>query len=362
MSEYYHPRYSNVTRSRKRKSSRAGWWIFFIILMLGLAGAWYGYRTFLTDNVYTASEKEAFINIPTGSTFQEVKQTLYSHGLIINRKSFELAARLQKYEQAVKPGRYRLTDDMSNLELVRLLRSGNQSPVKVIFNNIRVPEQLAGRISKQIEADSVSIISLLNDSSFLDTLGVTRSSLFTIIIPNTYEFYWNTDARAFMKRMKKESDKFWEGPRSEKLSRINMNRHEVITLASIVEKETNKNDEKARVAGVYVNRLKNGWMLEADPTLVFAHGDFEMRRVLRSHKQIDSPYNTYKYRGLPPGPICLPSIASIDAVLDYENHDFMFFCAKEDFSGYHNFARTLEQHSLNAWKYQQALNRRNIYR
>lgn len=361
MSEYYHPRYSNMRRSG-RKPGRRLFWIFVLFVLFAAIAAWFLYMILLKDNVYTASENEAFITIPTGSSFRDVTTELYSHGLIINRKNFELVARLKKYDQSVKPGRYRLTDDMNNLQLVRLLRSGIQTPVKVIFNNIRTPDQLAGRISRQIEADSTSLITLFNDSAYLDSLGVTRSSLFTVIIPNTYELYWNTSARAFISRMKRESEKFWEGPRSLKLSQINMNRHEVITLASIVEKETNKTDEKARVAGVYINRLKNGWLLEADPTLVFAHGDFEIRRVLSSHKQIDSPYNTYKNKGLPPGPICLPSIASIDAVLNYEDHNYMFFCAREDFSGYHNFARTLEQHNLNAWKYQQALNRRNIYR
>jgi UPF0755 protein len=349
-------------RRSGRKPGRRLFWIFVLFVLFAAIAAWFLYMILLKDNVYTASENEAFITIPTGSSFRDVTTELYSHGLIINRKNFELVARLKKYDQSVKPGRYRLTDDMNNLQLVRLLRSGNQTPVKVIFNNIRTPDQLAGRISRQIEADSTSLISLFNDSAYLDSLGVTRSSLFTVIIPNTYELYWNTSARAFISRMKRESEKFWEGPRSLKLSQINMNRHEVITLASIVEKETNKTDEKARVAGVYINRLKNGWLLEADPTLVFAHGDFEIRRVLSSHKQIDSPYNTYKNKGLPPGPICLPSIASIDAVLNYEDHNYMFFCAREDFSGYHNFARTLEQHNLNAWKYQQALNRRNIYR
>jgi UPF0755 protein len=349
-------------RRSGRKPGRRLFWIFVLFVLFAAIAAWFLYMILLKDNVYTASENEAFITIPTGSSFRDVTTELYSHGLIINRKNFELVARLKKYDQSVKPGRYRLTDDMNNLQLVRLLRSGIQTPVKVIFNNIRTPDQLAGRISRQIEADSTSLITLFNDSAYLDSLGVTRSSLFTVIIPNTYELYWNTSARAFISRMKRESEKFWEGPRSLKLSQINMNRHEVITLASIVEKETNKTDEKARVAGVYINRLKNGWLLEADPTLVFAHGDFEIRRVLSSHKQIDSPYNTYKNKGLPPGPICLPSIASIDAVLNYEDHNYMFFCAREDFSGYHNFARTLEQHNLNAWKYQQALNRRNIYR
>jgi UPF0755 protein len=361
MSEYYHPRYTG-RRSNSRKPRRRLVITLLILLILVLAGGWMLYNAAYQPNTYTGDKEEAFFTIPTGSNFDSVKKSLYLHGLIVNRKSFELVARLKKYENIIKPGRYKISHGMGNLELVNMLRSGRQEPVMVIFNNIRTPDQLAGRISKQIEADSLSIVRLLNDTTYLDSLGVTRSSLFTIMIPDTYEFYWTTTAREFVDRMKSESEKFWNRGRSEKLKSINLNRHEAITLASIVEKETNKNDEKPRVAGVYLNRIKKGWLLEADPTLVFAHGDFEIKRVLNIHKQIESPYNTYKYIGLPPGPICLPSVASIDAVLNREQHEFMFFCAREDFSGYHNFARTLEQHNLNAWKYQQALNRRNIYK
>ena len=361
MSEYYHPRYSG----RKPRNRRPGRGLVITLLVLAIllfSAVYVVYTSAWKTNVYTGESNTAYITIPTGSNFDTVKKHLYTHGLVINRKSFELVARLKKYEKSIKPGRYKLSNSMNNLELVGMLRSGRQEPVKVIFNNIRTSDQLAGRISKQIEADSLSIINLLNDSVYLDFLGVSKHSLFTIIIPNTYEFYWNTTAKAFINRMKSESDKFWNSERLKKLGLINLNRLEAITLASIVEKETNKNDEKPRVAGVYLNRLTKGWLLEADPTLVFAHGDFEMRRVLNIHKQIESPYNTYKFRGLPPGPICLPSVSSIDAVLNHEQHDYMFFCAREDFSGYHNFARSLEQHNLNAWKYQQALNRKNIYK
>lgn len=361
MSEYYHPRYSG--RKTKTKKKRSGLWItVFVLAALAFAGVWIVYNTAYRNNIYTPDGKAAYLTIPSGSNYDAVKKILYSHGLIINRKSFEMIASLKKYDQFVKPGRYMLTRGMGNLELVNLLRSGRQTPVKVIFNNIRTPEQLAERIGSQIEADSASIMQLVNDSLFLDSLGVTKTSLFTIIIPDTYEFYWNTSARNFLNRMKTESDKFWNRKRTGELHELNLNRHEAITLASIIEKETNKTDEKPRIAGVYLNRLHKGWLLEADPTLVFASGNFGLRRILNSHKQLESPYNTYKYKGLPPGPICLPSVSSIDAVLNPENHNYMFFCAREDFSGYHNFATTLEQHSVNARKYQQALNRRNIYK
>ena len=362
MVQYYHPQYSNSSSKGKKGSSRFFLSaILILLIILGLAG-WLGYAMLIEPNIYSGSDTEVFIQIPTGSDFEAVKKELYTKGTIIHRRNFELVSKVQKYPASVKPGRYKLTHDMGNWQIIRLLKSGNQSPVNVIFNNMRTPEQLAGRISAQIEADSASIINLINDPQFLDSLGVNHNNIFTILIPNTYEFYWNTSAGEFLTRLKKESAKFWSGKRDSLLETINMTRLEAITLASIVDKETNMNDEKARVAGVYMNRLKKGWLLEADPTLVFAHGDFNIKRVLNIHKEIDSPYNTYRNSGLPPGPICLPSISSIDAVLNYENHDYMFFCASDDFSGHHSFARTIEQHAVNANRYRAALNRRKIYK
>lgn len=356
MRESYHPGYG----SRKpRKKSRFRIWLFLLLLMIA-AGAYYAYTILYAPNVYVLKKQEAFIDIPTGSNIDSVKKILYSKGIIIHRNNFELVADLKKYEHSVKPGHYKLNEKMSNLDLINKLRSGAQDPVNVIFNNVRFSADLAGVISHQLEADSVSLVELMKDTAFLDSLGVTPLSLFTIMIPNTYEFYWTTTPRSFFKRMKEESEIFWSNDRDKKLQDLMLNRHQVITLASIIEKETNMNDEKARVAGVYLNRLKQGWLLEADPTLVYAHGNFEIKRVLNIYKEIDSPYNTYKYTGLPPGPICLPSVSSIDAVLNHENHKYMFFCAKEDFSGYHAFAETIEQHNMNAWKYQQALNQRKI--
>jgi UPF0755 protein len=249
---------------------------------------------------------------------------------------------------------------MSNNDLVALLRSGRQDPVKLIFNNIRTPEQLAGRIARQIEADSVSLITAFRDTNRLNKLGIPMHHLAMLFIPNTYEFFWNTTAEGFIERMIREYDAFWSGNRDERLPAIRMSRAEVVTLASIIEMETRKNDEKDRIAGVYMNRLRIGMRLQADPTLVFAHGDFSIRRVLKRHKNIDSPYNTYRYAGLPPGPIAFPSISSIDAVLNYETHDYLYFAAREDFSGYHNFSRTYYQHLANARRYHRALNERNI--
>ena len=362
MGQYYHPRYGHNVSKRKKGAFRIILFtILILLIILGVAG-WLGHSIFLKPNIYTGSETEVYIQIPTGSNFETVKEELYTKGIIINRRNFELVSKVQKYPGSIKPGRYMLTNNMNNWQVIRLLRSGNQTPINVIFNNMRTAEQLAGRIAQQIEADSASIINLINNQQFTDSLDISRINIFTMLIPNTYEFYWNTSAKEFLTRMKRESDKFWSGKRDSLLKIINMDRHGAVTLASIVEKETNMNDEKARVAGVYINRLKKGWLLEADPTLVFAHGDFNIKRVLNIHKEIDSPYNTYRNSGLPPGPICLPSISSIDAVLNYENHEYMFFCASDDFSGHHSFARTIEQHAVNANRYRAALNRRKIYK
>jgi UPF0755 protein len=243
-----------------------------------------------------------------------------------------------------------------------LLRSGEQLPVNLIFNNIRDINQLAGAVGRQIEADSVSIVKLLTDSTYLSLLGLNREIAPILFIPNTYEMYWNTSAEGFIKRMHDEYIKFWKGERTSLANEIGLTIAEVVTLASIVEKETNKNDEKPIIAGVYMNRLKAGWRLQADPTVIYAIGDYSIKRVLNVHKEFRSPYNTYQVHGLPPGPICIPSIASIDAVLNYDRNSYLFFCAKDDLSGYHVFARTNRQHNINARKYQEALNKMGIYK
>jgi UPF0755 protein len=310
------------------------------------------------SNVWTPEGEKVSIYIPTNAGFDDVKQELYSKGLILNRTSFEWLAARKKYPGLIKPGHYVLQEGMSNDALINMLRLGTQTPVQVIFNNIRTKEQLARVISKQIEADSSSLMAFLNDTAYLLALGLNNETALCLFIPNTYEFFWNTSARQFMDRMQREHDAFWAGNREEKARAIGLSQAEVITLASIVDKETNKNDEKAAIAGVYMNRLDRNWLLQADPTLVYASGDFGLTRVLNIHKEINSPYNTYMYAGLPPGPICIPSIASIDAVLNYEDHDYFFFCAKDDFSGYHVFAKSITQHNRNARRYHKAIQNR----
>ncbi len=313
------------------------------------------YKAVMKPNVVVGEPKEFSLYIPTGADFEQVKDSLYSHGLIANPDSFEWWARRRDYPDHVKPGRYVLRNGMNNRQLCNILNGGLQTPVKVTFNNMRDIPMLAGRIAEQIEADSMSIVSYLDDATVLSELGFNWLTIPAMFLPNTYEFYWNTSAAQFVDKMKKEYDKYWTPERLNKAKELYLSPVQVSILASIVDKETNKTDEMPRIAGVYLNRYRNNWLLQADPTLVFAVGDFSLKRVLNVHKEVDSPYNTYKYPGLPPGPICIPSLASINAVLNAEKHNYYYFCAKDDFSGYHVFAKTLTEHNRNAERYHRKL-------
>ena len=334
--------------------------IFFLAILLGIAlTGGYLYRSVYRPNLNLHGESSVILLVPTGATYQVLKDSLYLHDYIRDRRSFEWTAERKGLADHIRPGRYRIEQGMSNTKLINLLRSGRQEPVNVFFQNARTPAELAGQIARQLEADSLSLYNLMRDREFLHSFQVTPATLFTITIPNTYEFYWNTNAKGFLTRMYRESTKFWKGSRERKADSIGLTLSEVVTLASIVEKETAMNSEKPLIAGVYMNRLKRRMPLQADPTLIFAWNDYTIKRVLNRHKVIKSPYNTYIYNGLPPGPICIPSIASIDAVLNYRRTDYFYFCAKEDFSGYHNFAKTLAEHNRNAARYQRALQNAN---
>ena len=320
-------------------------------------------RVYQPNVVLPENNTEKYIYIPTDSDFLTVVKVLSENGLLINANSFEWLAKQKNYTTNIKAGRYKIDRALNNNQLVNLLRSGKQTPIKVTFSNLRTKEQLAGRIANQIEADSLSILNFITDTIFQKRLGLTDDNVASIFIPNTYEFYWNTSAESFVNRMEKEFHKFWNADRKAKAKKINLNYYEVSTLAAIVEKEQNiKIDERPEIAGLYLNRLKKRMKLESDPTLIFAKGDFTIKRVLNKDKKVDSPFNTYKHKGLPPGPICIPSINSIDAVLNASSHKYIFMCAKEDLSGYHNFARTYAKHLINARKYQKALNKRKILR
>ncbi len=332
---------------------------FALIFILGFI--------FLLKNLYNKLYEpnvtnSSVIYIPTGSDYQQVINILKDKDLIRNIRSFNWVAKRKMYPSLVRPGAYKIEKGWNNSTLIDRLRSGVQTPVKVTFNNIRFREDLAGRLSRYLEADSVSFLNLLNNDSLANHYGFTHENFICLFLPNTYEFYWTVSPIKFIERMKKEYDIFWNESRRSKAEVLGLSPQQVITLASIIQDETNKNDEKPRMAGVYLNRLRRGWLLQADPTIKFAMHNYSVKRILKDDLNIDSPYNTYKYAGLPPGPINFPDISSIDAVLNAEKNDYLYFCAKADFSGYHNFARTLNEHNINVAKYQHALNKNRIFR
>jgi UPF0755 protein len=335
--------------------------IIGIIIIIGIKGYQF-YKGVEEPNVNLNGKEVEYIYIPSGSDFNDVLHLLTVNKLIIHTKTFEWVAEKKGYIDNVKPGKYKIRADMSNNALVNLLRSGKQEPVRLVFNKVRTKERFAGIIAEQIEADSIDLLTKLNDRTYLETYNKNLETALTLFIPNTYELYWNTTAEGFVDRMYKEYTRFWNNSRLQKAKNLNMSPEEIFTLASIVEEETNKNDEKQKVAGVYLNRLRKGMRLQADPTIKYALGNFEIKRILTKHLEFDSPYNTYKNGGLPPGPICIPTISSIDAVLNYEKHSYLYFCANADFSGYHAFAKTLIEHNQNAAKYRSALDRNRIYK
>lgn len=327
---------------------------FIYVFFVGLITV---YKHFTAVNV----AKTTYVYIPTGAEFDDVVKILADSSVLLNEQMFVSGAKRAGYTN-VKSGRYRLVKGMRNRELIRILASGQQVPVNLtIAGNIRDVEKLSSILSNQIEPDSVHLSAVLNDVEMLEKYGFTKSNILSLFIPNTYEVYWNMSPDGVLKRMKREYDRFWNESRTNKLTDIGLTREEAITLASIVNEETTKTDEMPRIAGVYMNRVNRKMRLDADPTLKFAVGDFSLKRVLDKHKEVDSPYNTYKNTGIPPGPICIPSIAAIDAVLNYEKHDYLFFCAKDDFSGYHAFSKTNAQHEQYARAYWAALNRLKIY-
>lgn len=309
--------------------------------------------------------EEGYLYIPTGSNFDEVENLI--RPFLKRVKPFVLVAEKLNYPEAVKPGKFKIAKGMSNFELVKMLRSGNQTMVNLSFNNQDTFEKLAGRISQQIEADSISLLKAFNDTVFINESGFTPATAIGMYIPNSYEFYWNTTAKDFMAKMLNEHNKFWDATRLEKAKKLNLTKNEVITLASIVQKETATVKERPVVAKLYLNRLASDWPLQADPTIIFAlkaklGNDMVIKRVFSKDLQIDSPYNTYKNTGLPPGPISMPDISSIEAVLNPANHDYFYMCASITAFGTHEFAKTLEQHNKNAAKYQQWLNKQGVNR
>jgi UPF0755 protein len=300
--------------------------------------------------------------IPTGSNYEDVVRILKEMDILKSYSSFELVAKVLKYKEKDTPsGRYIVKPNMSSFALVRMLRAGFQTPVNLTFNNVRTINELAGKIGKYIEPDSQDLLNVLLDSAYLKDMGFNKFNILSMFIPNTYEFFWNTTPDKLFKRMKTEHKNFWQsGDRLSKADKLGLDQKEVYTLASIVEKETLVNSEKSTISSVYLNRLRAGQRLQADPTVVFATGDFGLKRIYEKHTQIKSPYNTYRNTGLPPGPICMPDVSTIDAVLNTKNTEYMFFCATGDGSGSHRFAVTFHQHVENANKYRELLNKQDI--
>ncbi len=277
-------------------------------------------------------------------------------------KGFKIICHYSKYAQHIRTGKYELLPDETPYQLYHKLSRGHQTPTQLVVNSPRNVEAVVGHIAKQLMIDSLEIAEQLFDEAIQAEMGYHEKSLMAFFIPNTYEVYWNIQADELLVRLQKEHNAFWNDTRKKKAEQIGLTPYEVSILASIVDEETVKNEEKATVAGLYMNRLKRGMLLQADPTVKFALGDFAIQRITERDLKIESPYNTYLYTGLPPGPIRIPTLKGIDSVLNYEKHNYLYMCAKEDFSGYHNFASNLAEHSRNARKYWNALNRRKIYR
>lgn len=342
--------------------------ILLVVAIIGLlifgGFAYYVYNAMFKPN--TDFENEiAYIYVPSNAIYSDVREQL--EPLLKDLNSFDAVAERKKYTNNIKAGKFPIKKGMNNNDIINSIRSNN-IPIRVSFNNQENLKNLAGRVSQQIEVDSVSLYKTMTDSVFLETSGFSKKTALGMYIPNSYEFFWNTSSKEFCERMLKEYNRFWNDSRNSKAQAIGLSRDEVMTLASIVYEESKKPEEQPRVAGVYMNRLRIGMPLQADPTIKFAayqlpkYQNTIIRRVLNEHKEIESPYNTYKYAGLPPGLITMPDISAIDAVLNYEKHNYLYFAADAKRLGYHKFAKTLAQHNVNAREYQRYLSSQGINR
>lgn len=327
---------------------------FLIASTLLITFIFYGYQIMYTPNILVDREDRIFI-IKSGSTFRSVQEELGRGGFVNDLVSFSFLARIKDYDKRILPGRYQLRRNMTNLQAIDVLSSGQRQGVNVTFTNVRLVDELAEKITRNIGVTPAEFNNALDKFVETNTEGFTKENVISMFLPNTYEVYYNVLPEELIDRMHDEYKKFWTEERVGKAKALGLTPLEVSTLASIVQAESIKKEEAPIIAGLYINRLKKGIPLQADPTLVFAAKDFTIKRVLNEHKEIDSPYNTYKYAGLPPGPINMPQLATLNAVLDYEKHSYLYMCAREDFSGFHNFATTLAEHSKNARRYQQAL-------
>ena len=327
----------------------------FIITACGVIG----YCILYIPNFNSSETKYVYIH-EDDKSFELLCVELCDSAACSNIDFFKLLANFRKYPENMKSGRFAIEPGMDNNTLLNRLRRGQQAPIRLTFNNIRLLSDLSDRLSEQLMIGNDELISIIGDESYYKSLGFDSQTIKTMFIPNTYEVYWNIQADKLIERLKREYDAFWTDERRKKAENIRLTPIEVSILASIVEEETAVPDEYPVVAGLYINRLYKSMPLQADPTVKYAVGDFSLKRILNIHLEVDSPYNTYLYGGLPPGPIRIPSIRSIDAVLNHSQHNYLYMCAKEDFSGRHNFAVTLSEHNNNAKKYHAELNRRGI--
>ena len=318
---------------------------------------------FIVTNMlcHSLSPREtSYIYIDDNDNIDSVCQKLVAIDADISMTAFNWLVAAKHYDQHIRTGRYEVSNQLSTLDLFRNLRNHNSKPINLVVPSVRSIDIMAGRLAHQLMIDSTMIAAKFHDQETIQELGYTQETLPALFIPNTYEIYWETSVDRLVERFVKENNAFWNASRTEKAKQIGLTKNEVVTLASIIDSETANNSEKTRIAGLYMNRLHRGILLQSDPTVIFAVGDFTIRRVLNKHLQVESPYNTYKVQGLPPGPIRIPSIAGIDAVLNYEHNDYIYMCAKEDFSGTHNFAVSYADHIANARRYINALNQRGI--
>lgn len=347
---------------QKKKSSIIK--ILVLTVFLLLAGASiiiYTYYQKIYSPAVVISKNNNYLFIPTGSNIEKVAEILYENGFVSSKSSFLWLAEIKKYHNKVKAGKYLLKNGMSNNELIDLLRSGKQVPIKFSTDFIRTKEELAGKASKIFESDSISFLNYFNMSEQIEkNYNISSKNLISLLIADTYEFYWNTSPKDFLDRLYKHYTEFWTTDRINKAKQNGLSKHEIHTLASIVEMEAIHNNEMSTIAGVYINRLNANMLLQADPTVIYAVGDFTIKRVNGAHLKTDSPYNTYKYKGLPPGPICVPSKTAIEATINFEKHKYFYFCAKDNLKGFHNFAENYNQHMINAKQYQKELNKRKI--
>ena len=326
--------------------------IYTLLAFILISGAFISWKIF--GPTVNAPEKKYFY-IKTGDTYEKVKNNLTAANIINSDFWFSQVAKKLNYPKSIKAGRYEIKNGTSIFSLVRMLRSGNQSPVNLVINKIRTKEDLAQKIGAGFECDSLGFITYLNNTDSLQKYNLDSNTVMTAVIPDTYSILWNTSSAKIFKKLYTDQQKFWNAERTKKAVALNMTPKQVYTMASIVEEESNKEEDKGKIASVYINRIDKGMKLEADPTVKFAMKDFGLKRIFNKHLSYPSPYNTYQQTGLPPGPICTPSSKTIDAVLNAPQTNYIFFVAKPDFNGYSNFAATYEEHMIFAKAYQHAL-------